>query len=114
MGRLRILLIIIFVVIAGYTVPVVINHGVNLFPTFFGDVAALGWAGQFNVDFACFLALSATWVAWRHQFTSGGIALGIVAFFGGALFLSIYLLVGISAANGDAKVLLLGPARASS
>ena len=61
-------------------------------PVFVGDMAKMGWPGQFNFDFMCFLALSASWVMWRNQFSPMGLALGVVAFFGGALFLSGYLL----------------------
>jgi hypothetical protein len=35
----------------------------------------MSWSGQFNLDFMTFLGLSAVWVAWRHQFTRGGVAL---------------------------------------
>jgi hypothetical protein len=48
------------------------------------------WSGQFNLDFMTFLGLSGIWVAWRHQFTGGAIALGVVAFFGGMMFLAPY------------------------
>ena len=85
----------------------------NLMPVFLGDIAAMAWPGQFNVDFTCFLALSAIWVAWRHQFSASGLALGVVAFFGGMLFLSIYLLVQTGRSGGDVKALLLGEARAA-
>ena len=112
MAAFRALLIAIFAVIAAYTALVVGEHGWNLFPFFFGDMAKLGWAGQFNLDFMCMLTLSGLWVAWRHRFSAAGIVLGLLAFFGGALFLSAYLLVASRRAGGDAKALLLGGARA--
>lgn len=34
------------------------SHAWNLFPVFFGDIAAMTWAGQFNADFTGFLLLS--------------------------------------------------------
>ena len=71
------------------------------------------WSGQFNLDFMDFLGLSGIWVAWRHQFTSGAIALGVIALFGGMMFLAPYLLWASAQAGGDARVLLLGKARAS-
>lgn len=92
MAIFRMLLIAILVSLAGYTAVVVSNHGLGLLPVFFGDMAKMGWPGQFNFDFMCFLALSASWVMWRNQFSPMGLALGVVAFFGGALFLSGYLL----------------------
>ncbi len=63
MGRFRILLAVIFVAIAGYTAIVIANHGMNLLPVFFGDMATMAWPGQFNLDFMCMLTLSALWVA---------------------------------------------------
>ena len=59
--------------------------------SFLRDIAKLGWAGQFNLDFMAMLAMSALWVAWRNSFHIGVSACG-VAFFGGAPFLCIYLL----------------------
>jgi len=113
MAAFRALLIVIFVVIASYTLHVIGDHGLNLFPVFFGDIAKLGWPGQFNLDFTCMLTLSGLWVAWRHEFSAAGIALGLLALFGGAFFLSAYLFVVSARAKGDAKVLLLGQARAA-
>ena len=88
MRAFRILLIIMFACIVGYTAIVVVNHGWNLLAVFFGDMAAMTWAGQFNVDFTCFLALSGLWLAWRHHFSPGGLALGVLGFFGGIMVLA--------------------------
>lgn len=112
MTAFRIVLALILVAVVGYTVPVVANHGVNLLPVFFGDIARMGWPGQFNVDFMGFLALSGLWLAWRHRFSPGGIALGVVGFFGGAPVLTAYLLMASFRSNGDWAVLMLGPDRA--
>ena len=111
MTLLRVLLLLIFVAISLYTGVVVAHHGLNLFPVFFGDMAALGWPGQFNLDFMCMLALSGLWVAWRHRFGAAGIALGIAAFLGGALFLSAYLFIESFRAGSDVRALLLGSRR---
>lgn len=111
MGAFRILLAVILVAIAGYTGLVIANHGMNLMPVFFGDMATMAWPGQFNLDFMCMLALSGLWVAWRHEFSPAGIGLGLLAFFGGAFFLSAYLLI-VTARGQDARALLLGPGRA--
>lgn len=111
MGALRIYLSIIFVVILGYTSVTIANHGMNLLPVFFGDMATMAWPGQFNLDFMFMLTLSGLWVAWRHQFTPGGLALGLLAFFGGAMFLSTYLLI-LTSRDRDVRRLLLGPGRA--
>lgn len=112
MTLFRLFLLACLIAIASYTSITIANHGWNLFPQFFGDIAAMGWPGQFNLDFMCFLALSAIWVSWRHHFSAGGLALGVLAFNGGMLFLSIYLLIQTGRARGDARVLLLGEARA--
>ena len=58
------------------------------------------------------LSISAIWVAWRHQFSAAGLGLGMLAFFGGMLFLSVYLLIQTGRSGSDLKVLLLGEARA--
>lgn len=113
MTAFRIFLATIFIVIAVYTGIVVSNHGLGLLPIFFGDMAKMAWPGQFNLDFMCFLALSALWLAWRHQFTPVGLVLGLVGFLGGAFFLSAYLLVMSFKVNGDVKALLLGEVRAN-
>lgn len=111
MALFRVFLLVCLVAIAAYTSVTIANHGLNLLPVFFSDMAEMAWPGQFNLDFMCFLALSAIWVSWRHQFSGAGLALGVLAFFGGMLFLSIYLLVQISRCGGDVRVLLLGEAR---
>jgi len=85
----------------------------GLLPVFFGDMAAMGWPGQFNLDFLCMLVLSGLWVAWRHRFSGLGIALGLLACFGGAFFLTAYLFVVSFAARGDMQELLLGKPRAA-
>lgn len=112
MSLFRLFLLACLITIAAYTGPVIANHGWNLMPIFFGAIADGAWPGQFNVDFTCFLALSAIWVSWRHQFSIAGLALGVVAFFGGMLFLSIYLLIHTGRSGGDVKKVLLGEARA--
>jgi hypothetical protein len=114
MSLFRIYLVGVFVGLIGYTIVVGMNHGWNLVPIFFGDIALMNWPGQFNLDFMTYLGLSAIWVAWRHQFTSVGIALGVVAFVGGMIFLAPYLLWASMKAGGDARTLLLGSQRASS
>jgi hypothetical protein len=113
MAAFRIFLMVIFLIIAGYTSVVVSNYGMGLLPIFFGDMAKLEWPGQFNLDFMCMLSLSGLWISWRHQFSAIGIILGIIAFFGGALFLSAYLFVESFRVRGDMKALMLGQDRAA-
>lgn len=113
MMAFRVLLVVLWVAIVGYTGLVVADHGLGLFSVFFGDMAALGWPGQFNLDFMCMLTLSALWVAWRHHFSGVAFVLAALAFFGGALFLSTYLLILSRQAGGDVREILLGKARAA-
>ena len=114
MKAFRILLGIMFVFILMYTGIVGLNHGWNLLPTFFRDLFAMNWPGQFNADFTCFLMLSGLWLAWRHHFSPGGIVVGFLGFFGGIMFLAPYLLFASFKANGNIKELLLGKVRANS
>ena len=104
---LRIFLVIHLAVLTGYTLVVIQNHGMNLLPVFFGDMAAMAWPGQFNLDFLGFLVLSALWTAWRNGFSALGLVLAVVAFFGGMAFLSIYLLI-LSLGTDSIRDILLG------
>lgn len=112
MTAFRVLLLVLTAALAAYTAIVIAHHGINLFPQFFGDIAAMGWAGQFNADFMSLLTLSGLWMAWRNDFTPAGLALGVLGFFGGGPVLMIYLLILSYAAQGDMKIVLLGPRRA--
>lgn len=111
MTPIRAFLVLAFLTIAGYTGIVIAHHGPGLFPVFFGDIASLAWPGQFNLDFTCLLALSGIWVACRHRFRAPGILLGLCAFVGGMLFLSVYLFIESFRTKGDAASLLLGENR---
>ncbi len=108
----RLALATIFISIAAYTSVVVANHGPGLLPIFFGDIATMGWPGQFNLDFLCFLIMSATWLSWRHNFTPTAFALGLAGLLGGAFFLSAYLLFMSFKVDGDLTQLLSGKPRA--
>ena len=109
----RFFLATILMVISVYTMPVLMNHGLILFQVFFGDIAEMGWPGQFNLDFLGFLILSGFWLAWRHHFSPGGLALGVLGLFGGIPLLTTYPLIMSYRVDGDIKVLLLGPERAA-
>ena len=60
------------------------------------------------MDFMLMLMISGLWVAWRNQFSVSGMALGLLAFVGGAMFLTLYLLYLLSITKGDIKDLLVG------
>ncbi len=104
-------LILCWIVLLGYTTAVVARHGMGFLQIFFGDIAAFGWPGQFNLDFLLLLALSALWVAWRHEYSTGGLLLAVAAFFGGAGFLLPYLAIASWQSGGDVRALLMGPFR---
>ncbi len=57
------LLTLLLLTLAGYAAVVISDHGIGLFPLFFGDMAAMTWPGQFNLDFMLMLLLSALWVS---------------------------------------------------
>ena len=108
MRAFQLVLIALWLVLATYTGLVIARHGLDLLPIFFGDMAKLAWPGQFNLDFLCFLVLSALWTAWRNGFSAGGLTLALVAFFGGAGFLLPYLLWLTISTRGDMRRVLLG------
>jgi hypothetical protein len=104
----RLILISLWLLLAVYTGFVVSQHGLGLLPIFFGDIAEMSWPGQFNLDFLCFLVLSALWTAWRNSFSAVGLLLAVLALFGGAGFLLPYLLVLSLRAGGDIQAVVLG------
>jgi len=108
MGAFRTLLFILWLALAAYTAVVISRHGLGLLPVFFGDIAKLGWPGQFNLDFLCFLVLSALWTAWRNGFTAPSLLLALVAFFGGAAFLLSYLIFLTVRERGNMSRILIG------
>ncbi|MEM7438488.1 MAG: hypothetical protein AAF393_02740 [Pseudomonadota bacterium] len=108
MTQFRIILIVFLLIITGYTIAVVAKDGANLVPVFVSNIVAVNWSGQFNLDFLLLLWLGAIWVAWRHGFSAGGIALAVVGHTFGMVFFTVYLLWAISRAGGDTKRLLLG------
>jgi hypothetical protein len=113
MNAFRALLVGMTLALAAYTAIAVSHEGWSLFTIFFQDVAKARWAGQFDLDFSCYLLLSGSWIAWRHRFTPAGIALGLLGSIGGTLVLAPYLIVESFRAKGDMRALLLGSGRAT-
>ncbi len=109
MPGLAIFLLVLWVILLGYTTIVVVTDGVNLFPIFFGDIQLMGWSGQFNLDFLMLLILSACWTVWRNGYTMKGWFLALLAFCGGAGFLLPYLAYLITKYSGDMDKVILGP-----
>ncbi len=112
MTAFRAALVLLWLAVAGYTAVVVAHHGIDLVRVFFSDFRAMGWPGQFDLDFLGMLLLSGLWVAWRDDFSARGLSLGLLAAVGGILFLATYLLVLSFQANGNMKQVLLGARRA--
>ena len=110
MKAFRVVLAAIFLTTLTYTIVVGGNHGLNFIPIFFGDILAMNWPGQFNVDFTFHIFLAALWMAWRNNFSFSGYLLAALAFVGG-----IHVLVGYlfytSYQVSDIKELLVGKAR---
>lgn len=107
----RVMLGLILIILSAYTGKVLSTDGFTLFQVFFGDMAKLQWAGQFNLDFLFMLSLSAVWVAWRNRFSPKGLGLAVLAFFFGASFLGIYLLVLSLQPGATEKSILIGTDR---
>lgn len=105
---LRTFLVVFLAVLVAYTAVVVSREGADFLSVFVGDILQITWAGQFNLDFMGMLVLSALWVAWRHRFSAGGLALAALAGVGGMLFLCIYLLVESARSRGSVAGLLMG------
>jgi len=108
MTLFRLFLLLMLFVVTSYTGLVITQHGLDFLPVFFADIAGMNWSGQFNLDFMCMLALSGLWVAWRHGFCLQGLMLGLLAFFTGAPFLCIYLLIQSFRYKADLRLMLLG------
>ena len=112
MRAFRVLLVAMTIGIYIYTVIVGMNYGWNIIPVITEGIGSLTWPGQFHLDFAFYLILSGIWLAWRHDFSVGGIVLGILgALLGMALF-APYLLIISLRSQGNVKVLVLGEVRA--
>ena len=86
----------------------VAEMGLNWPAVFFGDIAALDWRAQFNVDFLVHLVLLATWIWWREGSTVRGFVFGFLSIFMGGMFGFPYLLLAILGAKGDPVRVLLG------
>ncbi len=108
MNAFRFFLVAVFATVIFYTFIVGSNHGWNIFSPFFGDIAAMNWAGQFNLDFSFFLIFTGLWMAWRNQFNASGIAMGLFTLVAGIPFVSAYLFVLSLKPNVGIKELLIG------
>lgn len=105
---LTILLVGMIAAMAVYTVTASLNEGINLFAVFADNLTSLGWSGQFNLDFTCYLILSGLWIMWRDRFSSSSIVLGSAAMILGILLFAPILIYFIKKEKGDLRAVLLG------
>ena len=108
MQFLRGVLIVMILVIYGYTAVVMGRDGFDFISPFLSNIRAVNWSGQFNLDFMCYLGMSAAWVAWRHRFSSAGLGMAALAAVFGFMFLAPYVVVAMTRAKGNVTMLVLG------
>jgi hypothetical protein len=105
---LKAILLIQTAVLLVYTGLTIQREGANFISAFISNVLQVGWSGQFNLDFACYLVLSGLWVMWRNQFNSKGIVLGLAAMILGIVVFAPYVLYLLFETKGDLKRVLVG------
>ncbi len=91
-----------------YTVLAFNNEGANLFDVALTNIMALGWSGQFNLDFSSYLMLSGLWIMWRNQFSVSSILIAVAAMVIGIMFFAPYLIYLLIIEKGDLKKVLAG------
>ncbi len=116
MTILRLALWVFTVAIFAVTFGAVVDSGYNWPRVFVGDLAAMNWRSQFNLDLVIHLGLMGVWVAWREGGGFRGLVFGVFCIVWGGMFTFPYLLAAIARARGNPAVLFLGvhaPASAS-
>jgi len=108
MTALRCFLLVSTVAIYLITFVVSVSYGINWPAVAVGDILALNWRSQFNMDFVIHLFLLVTWICWREGFTAKGFAFGFLSIVMGGMFGFPYILYATYVAKGDPKALLLG------
>ena len=111
MAMLRFFLLVSTILIYVFTYFAVAAQGINWPAVAFGDILALNWRSQFDVDFVIHLLLLATWISWREGFSMKGHVFGFLSIVMGGMFSFPYLLSAIYVAKGDPKRILLGDHR---
>ena len=114
MAKLRMLVVVLFGALTIYTLFSVSIEGVNFLPGFFADLMSMSWRGQVNLDLVTFTTLAGLWVAWRHDFSTAGIIMGLIVVGGAMLLFAPYLLYAIRQSKGDFTVLFMGQRRLQS
>lgn len=102
------LLILQTAVILIYTFFTIQNNGVDLFSVMLSNIVAVSWSGQFNIDFSCYLLLSALWIMWRDQFSIKSIVTGLTAMILGIVFFAPYVLYLLTIEKGNISKVVIG------
>lgn len=108
MKLLKLFLVLELLGLGLYTFFVIQNQGWNLAHHFLSALTAVGWQGQFNLDFLILLTLAGIWVSWRQGHSGLGLCLGFLTAIGGTMVLFPYLLIQISRHKGDMQGILMG------
>lgn len=83
-------------------------YGINWPAIAAGDILALNWRSQFDVDFAIHLLLLATWISWREGFTLRGHIFGFLSIVMGGMFSFPYLIHASYVSKGNPTKIVLG------
>ncbi|GGD79698.1 hypothetical protein GCM10011514_49610 [Emticicia aquatilis] len=96
------------IVLVVFTALVINNEGWTLFQIFINNITSIGWNGQFNLDFSCYLLLSGIWILWRNKYSLSSIIFAPVATIIGIIAFAPYLLYLLAIEKGDIRKVLLG------
>lgn len=108
----RILLAVVLATLVIYTGLLLADRGFAGIETFFSDIFAMNWQGQFNLDFFGCLILATAWMLWRNDFRAGAFIFSPIFLFGGIPVITTYLLVLSFQPEANMNRILLGPSRA--
>ncbi len=89
---IRVFLLVSTVAIYLFTYLAVASHGLDWPSIAVGDILALNWRSQFDIDFIIHLLLMATWVSWRERFSPKGLIYGLLSIVLGGMFSFPYLI----------------------
>jgi len=106
MRGFRLFVLAIWVALLAVTWRAVSELGLGGGNVFFADFSQ-PWRAQFNTDLSLHILLFAVWVFWREHSKLLGLVCAVFCALGG-IFTFLYILVAVSRARGDARVLLLG------
>lgn len=108
MTSLRTALTLFTVLIFAVTFGAIADSGFNWPRVFLGDLFALNWRSQFNIDLVIHLGLMGVWVGWREGGGLKGIIYGAFCVIWGGMFTFPYLFVALTKSHGDMSELFLG------